>query len=84
MLAGDFVTKSWEIRCFKSALSEKKEMRMRRKSIKTEAISMFRGLGKDEIPYQVDNVFYESFGMSYDELFESLCADSIDIMSSFY
>ena len=33
--------------------------------------------------YHLDNMFYETFGMSYDEVFESLCADSIDIMTSF-
>ena len=57
---------------------------MQEKRIKTEGESLFQGLGKDEIPYQVDNVFYESFGMSCDEVLESLCADSIDIMTSFY
>ena len=27
---------------------------------------------KGEIPYQVENLFYESFGMSSDEVFEAL------------
>ena len=27
---------------------------------------------KGEIPYHVDNLFYESFGMSCDEVFETL------------
>ena len=40
-------------------------------------------LDNTEIPYQVDNMFYETFGMSYDDVLESLCADSIDIMTSF-
>lgn len=30
------------------------------------------GIGKGEIPYIVDNMFYECFGMSYDEVFEAL------------
>ena len=54
---------------------------MQRKSGKTEGKTLLAGLVEDGIPYQVDNAFYESFGMSCDELFESLYADSIDIMS---
>ena len=59
----------------------KEEMHMQRKSGKTEGKTLLAGLVEDGIPYQVDNAFYESFGMSCDELFESLYADSIDIMS---
>ena len=61
----------------------KEEMHMLRKKSKINGISLLQGLEKGEMPYQVDNVFYETFGMSYDEVLESLCADSIDIMTSF-
>ena len=64
--------------CFK-----KEEMYMRRKSSKLDEKSLFCGMKKGEIPYHVDNMFYETLGMSYDEVFESLCIDSIDIMTSF-
>ena len=57
---------------------------MRRKTTKPDEMSLFWGLGKGTVPYNVDNMFYETFGMSYDEVLESLCADSIDIMTSFY
>ena len=53
------------------------------KKSKIDKISLLRGVEKGEMPYQVDNGFYETFGMSYDEVLESLCADSIDIMTSF-
>ena len=53
------------------------------KKSKINEISLLRGVEKGEMPYQVDNGFYETFGMSYDEVLESLCADSIDIMTSF-
>jgi hypothetical protein len=66
-----------------SALPKKEEMHMRRKRSKPDDKSLLWGLEKGEIPYRVDNKFYETFGMSYDEVVESLCADSIDIMTSF-
>ena len=62
----------------------KENIHMLRKKSKIDEISLLRGLEKGEIPYRVDNGFYETFGMSYDEVLESLCADSIDIMTSFY
>ena len=31
-----------------------------------------RGFVKGEVPYYIDNMFYESFGMSSDEFFEAL------------
>ena len=64
--------------CFKN-----EEMHMRRKRSKTDEMSLLSGLEKGRMPYHLDNMFYETFGMSYDEVFESLCADSIDIMTSF-
>jgi hypothetical protein len=33
-----------------------------------------------EIPYALDNLFYENFGMSYDEVLKNY-GDSIDILS---
>ena len=56
---------------------------MRRKSSKLDEKSLFCGMEKGDIPYHVDNMFYETLGMSHDEVFESLCIDSIDIMTSF-
>ena len=56
---------------------------MRQKRGVIEAKSLLCGLKKEGMPYHVDNMFYETFGMSYDEVLESLCADSIDIMTSF-
>ena len=56
---------------------------MLHKKSKIDRISLLQGLVKGETPYQMDNMFYETFGMSYDEVLESLCADSIDIMTSF-
>ena len=66
-----------------SVLLEKNETHMLHKKSKIDRISLLQGLVKGETPYQMDNVFYETFGMSYDEVLESLCADSIDIMTSF-
>jgi hypothetical protein len=63
---------------------KKEEMHMRRKRSKPDEMSQLSGLEKGRMPYRVDNMFYETFGMSYDEVLESLCADSIDIMTSFY
>ena len=45
---------------------------MKRKSSTFEGISLLGTLGRGDIPYQVDNLFYECFGMSSDEVFESL------------
>ena len=56
---------------------------MRRKSSKLDEKSLFCSMEKGDIPYHVDNMFYETLGMSHDEVFESLCIDSIDIMTSF-
>ena len=47
-------------------------MIMKRKNSTTEDKSLITGFVKGEIPYQVDNLFYESFGMSCDEVFELL------------
>jgi hypothetical protein len=66
-----------------SVLPEKEEMDMRQKRGMIETKSLLCGLKKEGMPYHVDNMFYETFGMSYDEVLESLCADSIDIMTSF-
>ena len=54
---------------------------MRRKTTRPDEKPLLWGLGRGDVPYHVDNMFYETFGMSYDEVFKSLCADSIDIMS---
>ena len=45
---------------------------MQRKSNIIEGISLSGALEKGGIPYYVDNMFYESFGMSCDEVLESL------------
>jgi hypothetical protein len=63
---------------------KKEVMHMRRKRSSPDEMSLLSGLEKGRMPYRVDNMFYETFGMSYDEVLESLCADSIDIMTSFY
>ena len=57
---------------------------MRQKTTRPDEMALLCYLGKGKVPYHVDNMFYETFGMSYDEVFKSLCADSIDIMTSFY
>ena len=57
---------------------------MRRKTTRPDEKPLLWGLVRGDVPYHVDNMFYETFGMSYDEVFKSLCADSIDIMTSFY
>ena len=45
---------------------------MQRKSNIIEGISLSGALEKGGIPYYVDNLFYDSFGMSCDEVFEAL------------
>jgi hypothetical protein len=47
-------------------------MNMRQKSNTLKGNSFTEGFVKGEIPYYVDNLFYESFGMSCDEVFEVL------------
>jgi hypothetical protein len=45
---------------------------MKRESNTTEGFSLSSTLGRGGLPYKVDNMFYETFGMSCDEVFESL------------
>ena len=45
---------------------------MQRKSNTFGGKILLGGSRKGEIPYPVDNLFYESFGMSCDEVFEAL------------
>lgn len=57
---------------------------MKSKSTQTERKSAVGSFTKGEIPYHVDNLFYESFGMSCDEVFELLMKREtyiIDIVS---
>ena len=58
--------------CVLSQFCPKRKLHMQRKSNTIEGISLFGALGKGDIPYYVVNMFYESFGMSCDEVFESL------------
>ena len=57
---------------------------MKAKGSTIERESASGGFIKGEIPYRVDNLFYESFGMSCDEVFELLMKREtfiIDIVS---
>ena len=45
---------------------------MQRKSNTIDRFSFFGHLAKGDVPYQMDNIFYESFGMSCDDVFETL------------
>ena len=58
--------------CVFCQICPKTRMIMKRKNSTTEGKSPIVGFVKGEIPYQVDNLFYESFGMSSDEVFELL------------
>ena len=50
----------------------KEKMIMRRKSNTFEEECFPWGQQNTGVPYYVDNLFYESFGMSCDEFFETL------------
>ena len=58
--------------CVLSQFCQKRKLHMQRKSNIIEGISLSGALEKGGIPYYVDNMFYESFGMSCDEVLESL------------
>ena len=45
---------------------------MYRKSNTFDGVILQEGFVKGEIPYQVDNLFYEIFGMSADEIIHAL------------
>lgn len=65
-------------------ICQKMENDMKRKSSTIEVKTAVGDFVKGEIPYYVDNLFYESFGMSCDEVFELLMKREtyiIDIVS---